>query len=206
MSKKQLGAAFGQEKACAGERLGWFGRLRAQPGFRTAAVAFFVTIALALGGPAAYALWSQSVASSLSGTVAKLPPVVQPVCSEHWTTKVIWSRPAGMPTDAVYIVEATKTNKTGTVIFALSGSETSFMPAYQSMGSESFDDWMNGRYFDKTWADVTVSVGALAPGMTTPVIINDPTGQILSRSALSPDITIRSQSAFNQRVPWYDCR
>lgn len=42
-----------------GKTSGPFNRLRALPGSRTAAVAFFLTIALAAGGSAAYALWSQ---------------------------------------------------------------------------------------------------------------------------------------------------
>ncbi|MBP3037140.1 hypothetical protein J2M53_12890 [Arthrobacter sp. zg-ZUI100] len=62
MSEKQLGAAPGEESdpAVAGKSGGWFGRLRAQPGFRTASIAFVLTVVLGIGSTAAYAYWSQS--------------------------------------------------------------------------------------------------------------------------------------------------
>ena len=68
MSRKQLGAAPDAESA-PGEHVGWFARLRAQPGFRTAAVAFVLTVALGVGGPAAYAVWSQSTSGKITGTI-----------------------------------------------------------------------------------------------------------------------------------------
>ena len=52
-----------------------FSRLRALPGFRTAGVAFVLTVALGIGGTIAYAYWSQSMTVSITGTTrSELPP------------------------------------------------------------------------------------------------------------------------------------
>lgn len=71
MSRKQRGAA--SEGEHTGAERGWFDRLRSQPGFRTAFVAFCLTVILGVGAPAAYALWSSSVTANLSVTTAKPP-------------------------------------------------------------------------------------------------------------------------------------
>lgn len=74
MSEKQLGAAPGDETSPeAGRRSGWFGRLRAQPGFRTAAVAFVLTVVLGIGSTVAYAYWGQRNTVSQSVTVVRTP-------------------------------------------------------------------------------------------------------------------------------------
>ncbi|WP_146363529.1 hypothetical protein [Arthrobacter yangruifuii] len=71
MCDKQLGAAPGAETEPV-KGSGWFARLRAQPGFKTAAVAFVLTVILGVGGPAAYAYWSASTDVAIKGTTA--PP------------------------------------------------------------------------------------------------------------------------------------
>lgn len=75
MGKKQLRAAP-EHGPVSPKQCGWVTRLRAQPGFRTAAVAFFLTVALGAGGPAAYAWWSASSSGAITGTtVAPETPV-----------------------------------------------------------------------------------------------------------------------------------
>ncbi|MFZ3417175.1 hypothetical protein [Arthrobacter sp. 3Tela_A] len=75
MNRKQRGAAT--EGDVTGAERGWFGRLRAQPGFRTAFVAFCLTVILGVGAPAAYALWSSSVRGMVTVQTVKPPlPVI----------------------------------------------------------------------------------------------------------------------------------
>ncbi len=70
------------EKPQLNSKPGWFARLRAQPGFKTAFVAFCVTVALGLGAPAAYALWSSSASLNLQVRTAAPPgPVLPPETS-----------------------------------------------------------------------------------------------------------------------------
>lgn len=67
------------EKPQLNSKPGWFARLRGQPGFKTAFIAFCVTVALGLGAPAAYALWSASTSLSLQVRTAPPPgPVLPP--------------------------------------------------------------------------------------------------------------------------------
>ncbi|MBP3043978.1 hypothetical protein KKR91_05070 [Arthrobacter jiangjiafuii] len=109
MSKKQLGAApMAESKPAAGKPNGWFGRLRAQPGFRTASVAFVLTVVLGIGSTAAYAYWSQSQTVNIVGTTGyKLPVPTAPVCVTAWgaePNRVEWSPAAGADPEARHIL------------------------------------------------------------------------------------------------------
>ena len=66
------------EKSQANKKASWFVRLRAQPGFTTAVVAFCLTIALGIGAPAAYALWSASASINLQVRTAPAVPTLPP--------------------------------------------------------------------------------------------------------------------------------
>lgn len=69
-------------------------RLRAQPGFRTAAVAFLLTVVLGAGSTVAYAYWSQSTPVAISGTTrSEVPAGTSPVTANP----VLAARP-GAPT------------------------------------------------------------------------------------------------------------
>jgi hypothetical protein len=57
-----------ESRAKPGQRLGALGWVRAQPGFRTAVIAFVLTVVLGIGGTAAYAYWSQSAAIAITAT------------------------------------------------------------------------------------------------------------------------------------------
>lgn len=61
-------------------RRGTLKRLAGLPGSRTAAAAFVLTVALGLGGPAAYAWWSQQGTATITVTAGKptAPPVTPP--------------------------------------------------------------------------------------------------------------------------------
>ena len=108
MSKKQLGAVSDGEPAARGPRT-WFSRLRAQPGFRTAAVAFVLTVVLGVGGPAAYAWWSQSSQVQISGATARQPlPTVsgevqcyQPALVS--VVRIVHTKVPSLPSDAFVI-------------------------------------------------------------------------------------------------------
>lgn len=60
---------------------GRFARLRALPGSRTAAVAFFLTIALAAGGSAAFALWSQRGDATVTAVAGAPKPAPTPTAN-----------------------------------------------------------------------------------------------------------------------------
>jgi len=64
-------------------RRGHLKRLAGLPGSRTAAAAFVLTVALGLGGPAAYAWWSQQGTATITVTAGKptAPPVTPPAPS-----------------------------------------------------------------------------------------------------------------------------
>ncbi|MCC9179002.1 hypothetical protein [Arthrobacter sp. zg-Y750] len=108
-TKAQQGAAESRERDQAmAPRVdtGRFGRLRRLPGFRTAAVAFLLTVVLGLGGTAAYAYWSASTAATI--TVTPMPNIVKPPAP--WCTesgKISWSPAAGLETDAAYVLTFT---------------------------------------------------------------------------------------------------
>ena len=78
-------------------------RLRQRPGFRTAAVAFFLTVVLGIGSSAAYAYWSQSVNANITvTTVSDLPANTTLVGAQP----VLAARP-GTPTGYVCAGEKT---------------------------------------------------------------------------------------------------
>ncbi|WAP51138.1 hypothetical protein OL239_14810 [Arthrobacter sp. ATA002] len=115
MSKKQLGAAPGDEnRAGTVDSRSWFGRLRAQPGFRAAAVAFVLTVVLGIGSTVAYAYWGQrnTVAQSVSTVRADLPVLGgRPACG--WSGVPLFSnvvisqpsRPSTLPGGAAVIMD-----------------------------------------------------------------------------------------------------
>ena len=105
MSKKQLGAAQGGEADPQPERLGWVSRLRAQPGFRTAAIAFVLTVVLGVGGTAAYAYWSQQTVVTISGSTAySLPAPSAAICVTATPNRVEWAPVPGVDPEARYIL------------------------------------------------------------------------------------------------------
>ena len=74
MRNKRPGTAPAGEPD-TGEKRGSDYRLRALPGFRTAALAFVLTVVLGVGGTAAYAYWSKSTQVAIAGTTkSDLPP------------------------------------------------------------------------------------------------------------------------------------
>lgn len=124
MSKKQLGAAQGGEADPQSARPGWVSRLRAQPGFRTAAVAFVLTVALGIGSTVAYAYWSKSTPVSITGTTAyRLPSVPgPPVCTERvGANRLSWTPLAAgsAETDAVYLLRFKRTDDQRSVTLAV---------------------------------------------------------------------------------------
>ena len=106
MSKKQLGAAPGAtaDSGRAGSR---FAHLSAQPGFRTASVAFFLTVILGIGGPAAYAYWSQSTAVTVSGTTAQPVTPIPTVKCLSTPVRVEWPAAVGADPEVRYVVTFT---------------------------------------------------------------------------------------------------
>ena len=128
MSRKtQQGAAVGAD-AGTDTRPGPFSRLRAQPGFRTAAVVFVLTVVLGLGGPAAYAYWSQSTAVTISGKTA---PPVTPVptgasCMNGFLTgRIVLPAMTTADPEARYIVTFTSKQLNAPVSYALPQSVVS---------------------------------------------------------------------------------
>jgi len=86
------------EKPQLNRSRGWFARLRAQPGFKTAAVAFLLAVALGIGAPAAYALWSASTSLSLQVRTAAPPgPVLPPGTSLISAQPAYADRPGPVP-------------------------------------------------------------------------------------------------------------
>lgn len=208
MNRKQRGAAT--EEEVTGEEHGWFARLRAQPGFRTAFVAFCLTVILGVGAPAAYALWSSTITANVTVKTAKppLPVVGKPTCNDRGTTTVSWAvPPGGLPKGSVYLVQVSKiAPKSGTATYAFS-DRTSFTPSTFTIGSHNFDDWMDGRFFNPTSALVTVSVAELRTPqtVTSPILVSEPATQIIRQSEVSPGTTLRSKSTEVWNIPWYDC-
>lgn len=107
MNKKQLGAAAGNEtKSQSGERPGLFGRLRNQPGFRAAAIAFVLTVALGIGSTVAYAYWSKQTGVTISGqTLQPSTPIPTNIrCQPAFVNRIVWPETPGMDPEARYIV------------------------------------------------------------------------------------------------------
>lgn len=95
MSKDQTEAEFERENDLEQPRRSGLAGLRAQPGFRTAVIAFVLTVVLGVGGTAAYAYWSKSVPVSITGSTRSDLPA---------NTTVIGAQPAllarpGKPSD-----------------------------------------------------------------------------------------------------------
>ncbi len=108
MSKKQPEAAP-EGQSALNRRPGWLRRLRAQPGFRTAVIVFFLTVAVGAGGPAAYAYWSQSTQGEITGTAAvPVTPIPDARCLNYPVR--IGLSATGADRDARYIVTFTANN------------------------------------------------------------------------------------------------
>lgn len=199
MSEKQLGAAPGEENARdVGRRVGWFGRLRAQPGFRTASIAFVLTVVLGIGSTAAYAYWSQrnTVTQSVNIVRQPLPAVAKPQCNDRYLfTTVGWSPPAGMPSDAVYIVQISTSR--GTVDYAFPRNTTEFRPADLRIDGQPLFYWMGPRT-----GTVTVSTAFLAPGVAVPGVVNPDTQVLNPPSERSPATSLTSRTS---GWAWFEC-
>lgn len=93
----------------------WLTRLRAQPGFKAAAVAFCLTLVLGLGGGAAYAYWQASARADITAsTQPVLVPVQQPLqCSSPWhkRTELSWPAAAGNPQGTNYLLTFSAGNR-----------------------------------------------------------------------------------------------
>ncbi|WP_104104484.1 hypothetical protein [Arthrobacter sp. 08Y14] len=94
MSREQLGAVAGDESQPVPEkRLGWFGRLRSQPGFRTASVAFVLTVVLGIGSTVAYAYWGQrNTVTQLVTTERQALPAItgKPTCRQFASVGIVY--------------------------------------------------------------------------------------------------------------------
>lgn len=207
MNKEQLGAASGNDAGLSGtpDRCGWLKRLSVQPGFRPAAIAFALTVVLGIGGTAAYALWSSSFPATVTAMAPSLPTLsVPPVCNSRGATTVSWAAPAGMPNDAVFLVEVTKTgDKKGSLAYAFPKTTTEFQPANLSVGKERFHDWMYDAWLSPTSARITVSVAALPPATAVPVRLAVPLDPTLSKSTASQPVNIVHMGT---ATAWYECR
>ena len=131
MSRKtQQGAAQHAEQGPE-EGTGWFGRLRRQPGFRTAAVAFLLTVVLGLGGTAAYAYWSASTAANISVTpTIRLGTPSGLAC--EWSSdpnRIYWNAvpDTAVDSDVVYLLTFTQGSRTKS--YAVPRGTTSAQPA-----------------------------------------------------------------------------
>ncbi|MCC9198033.1 hypothetical protein QNO08_04810 [Arthrobacter sp. zg-Y820] len=140
MNKKQVGAAPAEENLPEAG-LGWFARLRVQPGFRTAAIAFILTVVLGLGGTAAYAWWSQSRAVSIVGTTGYALPVPSAArCVTASPNRVEWSPAAGVDPEAKYILtfQSRGQSVSYAVPLASSSVEPSNLPALREEFGATF--------------------------------------------------------------------
>ena len=123
MSKKQLGAASGGG-AINRDSQSWLRRLRAQPGFRTALIAFCLTVVLGIGGSAAYAYWSLRADANL--TMATAPPEL-PIPADakcelgrgSEPNRVEWPHVKGAHPEARYIVSFEAVDLKKTVYFSV---------------------------------------------------------------------------------------
>ncbi|MCC9175183.1 hypothetical protein [Arthrobacter sp. zg-Y179] len=132
MSRKtQQGAAVGADTVTE-TRPGPLKRLRAQPGFRTAAVVFVLTVVLGLGGPAAYAYWSQSTAVTISGLpTAKVETPSAPGCNARTLpNQISWTGVSDVDSDVVYVLSFTVNGRTKT--YAVPRTTTMVKPLYLS--------------------------------------------------------------------------
>ena len=108
---------------------GRFSRLRAVPGFRTAAVAFFLTVVLGIGGTAAYAYWQVSTTATISVTpTAAVPKPSPPVCD--YFDNIWWSKVQGADKSAVHVITFTvgTVTKSYAMPLYLTGADLSALP------------------------------------------------------------------------------
>lgn len=123
MNRKQRGAAT--EGDVTGAERGWFERLRSQPGFRTAFVAFCLTVILGVGAPAAYALWSASVTGSVSVKTIQppLPAITGNLqCVQPFGVGVVsmrYTKPAQLPAGAHVVAAVTIPGKSAPIHYAV---------------------------------------------------------------------------------------
>ncbi|MCC9205452.1 hypothetical protein [Arthrobacter sp. zg-Y769] len=134
MSRKTQQGAAERSDAVPGTRPGPVTRLRAQPGFRAAAVVFVLTVVLGAGGPAAYAFWSQSTAVTITGsTVPPLTPVPTGAsCVNGWLTgRIVLPAMRTADPEARYILTFTSKRLNAPMSYALPqsiGSDGSVQP------------------------------------------------------------------------------
>lgn len=130
---KQLGAAGDRHPV---PPRGRFAALRAQPGFRTALVAFILTVVLGAGAPAAYAYWSVSSSVGISGTTA-VPSTPVPAGTRCLSspTRIQWSSVAGADSEFRYIVTFRSDLQDRSVSFALPADAQTIRPADWNLSS-----------------------------------------------------------------------
>lgn len=205
MSKRQLGAApMAESDPVAGKPNGWFGRLRAQPGFRTASVAFLLTVVLGVGSTAAYAYWSQSKSLAITGTTGYLVPSVtgSPSCSTlPGANRLAWTPvPAGTAdAAAVYVVGFERTDDDRAVWLAVPFHTAEVFPyrehsVYHGLGRSD-------------GADLSVTVRtAVLKSSTNTIREIDPATDILQESAASLPATVRYTALLGPLTAGYKCR
>ncbi|MCQ1987806.1 hypothetical protein [Arthrobacter sp. zg-Y844] len=179
MSRKtQQGAAAGTD-AVTETRPGPLRRLRAQPGFRTAAVVFVLTVVLGLGGPAAYAYWSQSTAVTISGLpTAKVQTPAAPVCTTRvLANEINWTAVTDVDSDVVYVLSFAVNGRTKT--YAVPRSTTMVKPVYLS----GLSDALGRTPYDKVSLTVTLRTATVKKDVPSVTPISE--GDVLSASQAS---------------------
>lgn len=205
MSKKQLGAApMAESEPAAGKPNGWFGRLRAQPGFRTASIAFLLTVVLGIGSTAAYAYWSQSKSLSITGTTGYSVPSItgSPTCTSlPGANRVAWTPvPAGTAdAAAVYVVGFQRTDDQQAVWLAVPAHAAEVFPyhehaVYHGLGRSDGVD-----------LSVTVRTAVLKSPTNTVRQIN-PATDILQESAASLPAKVRYTALMGPLTAGFKCR
>ncbi len=196
MNRKQRGAAT--DRQFIQDERGWFGRLRSQPGFRTAFVAFCLTVILGIGAPAAYALWTASVNGVVSVKTIQppLPVIGKPICNDRTPTTVSWNAPPDLPAGAVYLVSVTKSNNDS---YVYAQSTTEFIPSQDG----DLTRWTGGSLGDPTRTIVTVQAAELNAGISLPRRV-DPSRDVARASEVSSGTRLLSLSSV-RLVPWYVC-
>ncbi|MCC3272983.1 hypothetical protein MUK71_05250 [Arthrobacter zhangbolii] len=200
MSRKTQQGAAEHSKTGDGTRPGVFGRLRRQPGFRTAVIAFIVTVVLGLGGTAAYAYWSASTAATITVTPkAKLPVPAKPVCIDHLPNRIEWQPVPDAEPDARYIVtfHTPTTKPARSVSYAVPvSSQRLFLVPYTLPGLDEALGWVGGH---QTPLHVTVRTALV----TTPrnEIVQIPETQILHQSEPSSVLEMGYYNLVNGNFP-----
>ncbi|MCC3302958.1 hypothetical protein [Arthrobacter sp. zg-Y895] len=174
----QQGAAVGTDTVTE-TRPGPFRRLRAQPGFRTAAVVFVLTVVLGLGGPAAYAYWSQSTAVTITGLpTAKVQTPAPPVCTTRaLANEISWPAVTDVDPDVVYVLSFAVNGRTKT--YAVPRSTTTVKPVYLS----GLSDALGRTPYDKVPLAVTLRTATVKKDVPSVTPISE--GDILAPSQAS---------------------